>query len=129
MPSAHAQFMGFFFTYLTLRLWLQWRGLTQWHRLLGTGALASVSMAVMFARVYLWYHNVPQVAVGASIGCALGATFFLAGTVVRVLGLTDWVLSWRISTRLSLKDSCYSHPLSLEQERVLWLKRRAAKSD
>lgn len=124
MPSAHAQFMGFFFTYLTLRLWLQWRGLTTTRRLCGTLALATVSCSVIFARVYLHYHSVPQVLVGTCIGSSLGVTFFFIGTMARTTGLTNWVLSWSISDFLSLKDTCFFEPESLAEQRKQWLTRR-----
>jgi dolichyldiphosphatase len=131
MPSAHAQFMGYFFTYLTLRLWLQWRGLSQLHKVVGTLSLGFISFAVTSARVYLWYHDIPQVLVGVCIGCAQGGTFFLLGSLSRAIGLVDWVLTWPIAKRLWIKDSCFYEPLSLEQEHTNWAKRRdqGAKGD
>lgn len=127
MPSAHSQFMGFFFTYLTLRLWLQWRGLTKSHRIVGTVALGSISFAVIFARVYLSYHSWAQVIVGSTIGAACGATFFMVGTLARVMGAMDWFLNSKVSRLLWIKDSTFFEPLSLSEEHAQWLKRRGVK--
>lgn len=124
MPSAHSQFMGFFATYLLLRLWLQWRGVCALKKSIASLIILVVSISVVFARVYLNYHNVEQVLVGSSIGCSLGATFFFLGTLARVMGVVDWALELYPAKVLHIKDSCFFEPLSLQDERRLWEQRR-----
>ncbi|KAH3686032.1 hypothetical protein WICPIJ_003032 [Wickerhamomyces pijperi] len=124
MPSAHSQFMGFFATYLILRIWIQWKGLSVLRKIISTISLGALSWCVMYSRVYLYYHSVPQVLVGLGIGTTLGLVYYFTIDVLRSIGLVDYVLSWGLADWFHVKDSCYYEPLSLREERALWLNRR-----
>lgn len=77
MPSNHAQFMGFTAAYITLWAMKQWQVARLWRAVaaLGVQALATIVIA---SRVYLLYHSVAQVVVGAAVGCAAGGAWFAA---------------------------------------------------
>lgn len=124
MPSAHSQFMGFFATYFMLRVWLGWKGLTTSRKILSTIALYGTAGCVVFSRVYLYYHSLGQVLVGVSLGCFIGASYFVVIGIARAIGFIDFILSWSIVRRLWIKDSVYHAPLSLRDEYQLWLARK-----
>lgn len=124
MPSAHSQFMGFFATYLMLRVWLQWKGLTNERKIISTVLLYGVAGCVVFSRVYLYYHSLKQVLVGICLGSFIGACYFIIVGIVRSIGLVDYILSWKIVKFFWIKDSVYHEPLSLKDEYNEWISRR-----
>ncbi|AAS51042.1 ACL186Wp [Eremothecium gossypii ATCC 10895] len=125
MPSAHSQFMGFFALYHCMRIWLQWTGLRRVHKVLGSVAVVIATTCVAGSRVYLGYHDVPQVLVGVSIGAFLGSLYFLLVGLIRHSGLSDWVLTWRLAKWFLVKDSCYHAPISLREEYEAYWRRRS----
>lgn len=129
MPSAHSQFMGFFATYLVLRIWIQWKGLTCLRKIISSLGLMALSWCVMYSRVYLYYHSVQQVLVGLGIGSTLGLTYYLSVEKLRQVGFIDNILSWKLADFFHLKDSCYFEPVSLKEERDQWLQRRETNKD
>lgn len=76
MPSAHSQFMGFCFTYNSLKIYTSWKNLNFLEKCIFSGALALLSFCVCFSRVYLHYHNLDQVIVGFSVGALTGSLYF-----------------------------------------------------
>lgn len=124
MPSAHSQFMGFFGMYVGLRVWFQWGGLSKVHKILASILILVAAIGVIFSRVYLGYHTLKQVVVGASIGALFGSCHFIASTLVRYLGIIDWLLSWKLFQWFLIKDSCFQAPYSLRDEYNAYLERR-----
>lgn len=125
MPSAHSQFMGFFTMYWSLKLVLQWRGLTKTRKYVSVLSMAFTTMLVAFSRMYLGYHTIAQVSVGVAFGGLLGSLYYLAVGVVRYMGLLRWILGWPICKRLWIKDSFNVNPSSLRDEYEAWEKRCA----
>ncbi|KAH3679864.1 hypothetical protein WICMUC_000607 [Wickerhamomyces mucosus] len=123
MPSAHSQFMGYFASFLILRLWLQWKGLSSCRKFSSTVVLFIVGFLVMFSRVYLHYHSIEQVLVGLSIGTSLGVTYFFAVSIARSIGLINWIIEWPFVKWLHVKDSVYFDSLNLQEEKIAWRKR------
>lgn len=80
MPSAHAQFS--LFLAVLYSLWVFDRfcgagGCSFAFRAASSVAMALLAAAVCFSRVYLEYHTVPQVLVGAVIGAGLAGFWYL----------------------------------------------------
>ena len=102
MPSSHSQFMWFFTTYMFLFLWVRLRHIsntTIWVWIWKTAITAACLMAAIIVsvsrfkfllfikkekrifyffvfRIYLQYHTVFQVIVGALLGSVLGVLWF-----------------------------------------------------
>ncbi|GEQ68510.1 hypothetical protein JCM33374_g2178 [Metschnikowia sp. JCM 33374] len=115
MPSAHSQFMGFYASYYLCVVLLQ-TPCTTLHKVGMAVFLVGSSICVAFSRVYLQYHTTPQVVVGLSVGVVWGLVYFVASSLVREVGLVDWVLSWRLVRYFSIKDSYYLCYTSFEEE-------------
>lgn len=116
MPSAHSQFMGFFATYFCCILLFRMYHLSRFKRRFGCVILATSLVAVAFSRVYLLYHNLPQVIVGIMIGSILGILYFIITSVARDVGLVDWVLHWPIIRFFYVKDSYFHCYQTFEDE-------------
>ncbi|AQZ13078.1 CAX4 (YGR036C) [Zygosaccharomyces parabailii] len=123
MPSAHSQFMGFFCTYTSLRFCYRWKGLTRRKRLLGIAFVSFLAFCVCFSRVYLHYHSLQQVLVGAVLGSATASTYYVLVAILREMGIIDWLLTWRLCDILYVKDSCNLAPLTLKDEKDAYSRR------
>lgn len=120
MPSSHSQFMWFFATYMFLFLWVRLRHIsytnTVWIWIWKTGITGACLVAtivvcvsrfvnfllylisllnILFSnqRIYLQYHTMSQVIIGALLGSVLGVLWFLFTQFI----LTPWfptIASW-----------------------------------
>ena len=89
MPSTHAQFMAYVAAYqclfVLLRLSHKGGSLLEWlWKFTWCAGNIAVALAVIFGRVYLYYHTVEQVVYGAAFGSLYALAWF---------ALTHWVLS------------------------------------
>ncbi|GAV46950.1 hypothetical protein ZYGR_0A05480 [Zygosaccharomyces rouxii] len=125
MPSAHSQFMGFFAAYTSLRYLYCWKSLTHKKRLAGCGFVLTLATCVCFSRAYLKYHSIGQVLVGFTLGGALGSSYYVVVSIIREVGLIDWLLTWRICDYLHVKDSCNLAPITLKEEKDAYYRRLA----
>lgn len=94
MPSSHSQFICFYASYFLLFLvfrlnkgvltpigeqrgksYLRW--LDQLLKAMFCVAMVALTSLVLYGRIYLQYHTVEQVVVGAAIGVAVGLFWFL----------------------------------------------------
>ncbi|KAK9480493.1 PAP2 superfamily-domain-containing protein [Lipomyces japonicus] len=105
MPSAHAQFMAFFTTYVTLWMYFRARHFSRRKRLLRLIFLLTLSGLVCYSRIYLYYHSVKQVLVGAVVGVVLGSGWLLVTATIREIGLLDYILDWGIVKWFYIKDT------------------------
>ncbi|CCE65256.1 hypothetical protein TPHA_0K01220 [Tetrapisispora phaffii CBS 4417] len=124
MPSAHSQFMGFFFIYFTLTYIRRWNNLTSVKKVLGVANLACLSAIVCFSRAYLNYHTIGQVIVGWSLGACAGSTYYFIIGVLRELGFINWLLDLWILKQVYAKDSFNLAPFSLRDEYNHYLRRK-----
>ena len=59
--------------------------------------MAVLSMfGVAFSRVYLLYHSCVQVIAGLIVGVTFGIAYFEITSMIRDLGIVEWVLNWPI---------------------------------
>lgn len=118
MPSSHSQFMGFFAVYVSL--YLSNRGIRKhfFLRCTRVAIIIAVSTGVCVSRIFLAYHTVLQVLVGAIIGILYGTCWFWMFSVLRRYGVVDWTLDLRLSKYFWLKDTVLDD--ALEQEWLLW---------
>ncbi|CAB4256783.1 similar to Saccharomyces cerevisiae YGR036C CAX4 Dolichyl pyrophosphate (Dol-P-P) phosphatase with a luminally oriented active site in the ER [Maudiozyma barnettii] len=106
MPSAHSQFVGFFLSYWTLKIWLQWDPHASTSlKTQSSLFILTFTLMVCGSRIYLLYHTLEQVTLGYLIGIANGTLYFMAVGVVRQLGLMDWLLAWPLAQACYLVDS------------------------
>lgn len=115
MPSAHSQFMGFFAVYFMLNVWYR-VPMQKQYKYAAIFILTASAVMVAFSRVYLLYHNVPQVVVGVVVGATFGMLFYVVVSVARSIGLVDWVLGWPVVRQCYVKDSYYHCYQSFAQE-------------
>ncbi|EGV60889.1 dolichyldiphosphatase [Yamadazyma tenuis] len=121
MPSAHGQHMGFFAGYFICILLFKINHITNHQKMMGCAALAFSSMGVCFSRVYLKYHTPQQVLVGTLFGAFLGCLYFVVSSILRDVGVVDWVLSWRIVKFFYIKDSYFHAYQSFKDEYEFYL--------
>lgn len=114
MPLAHSQFMGFFAAYYSLVVLKL--PVSRATRRAGPVLLGGAALAVAFSRVYLLYHTPEQVLVGLLVGAVWGVAFFVVSSVMRDVGLVDWVLLWRVVRFFYVKDSYHHHYRSFAEE-------------
>ncbi|CAN3372914.1 dolichyldiphosphatase [Diutina rugosa] len=115
MPSAHSQFAGFFAAYFLCILFKRVPS-SRLNKIIVSTLLLVIMILVPFSRVYLWYHTIPQVAVGVLLGVVVGLAYYIATSVARDLGVIDWILSWPLIRYFSVKDSYYHAYQSFEDE-------------
>ncbi|MFS8004431.1 putative phosphatidate phosphatase [Helianthus anomalus] len=75
-PSNHSQYMFFFATYLTLLTYKKMGIMFRKQMLLVGLVVWPLALLTMYSRVYLGYHTVAQVFVGAGLGVFLGGLWF-----------------------------------------------------
>ncbi|KAI5300619.1 hypothetical protein KEM55_006139 [Ascosphaera atra] len=120
MPSSHAQYVGFFSTYLALFLLFRHAptagssssssadrrstGIPYPLRLF-ISVLAVASAAIVAgSRVYLRYHTKRQVLAGLTLGVVVATCWFVVTACARRLGLLDWGLNTRIARLARVRD-------------------------
>lgn len=137
MPSSHSQFMAFWSTYVILtyiyhyppkciaKLPFKWcQGIGR--LITKIVCVATVLLCVSFvvaSRLYFEYHNYNQVTVGLLLGSLLGSIWYLFVSIIRDIGVLDWVLHWKIADMLLMKDSYGKLDVldDLQTERSKWL--------
>nr|ACO11104.1 Dolichyldiphosphatase 1 [Caligus rogercresseyi] len=108
MPSSHSQFMCFayfyFILFITFRvrhkfeaLEMCWKGLS----VLGLGVL---TLLVSYGRLYLQYHTLSQVFVGALVGILFASLWFLLTQTLFAIYFPV-IASWRISEFFLIRDT------------------------
>ncbi|ODV84855.1 hypothetical protein CANARDRAFT_200106 [[Candida] arabinofermentans NRRL YB-2248] len=122
MPSSHSQFVSFLTCYMTLKMLLQWpTALSKKCQIVSIGSLLAVQFSVVYSRVYFSYHNFYQVFVGTILGIFLSSAYFLLVSILRDVGLINWLLDWNICQLLQMKDSFDgSKVTTLADERNNW---------
>lgn len=121
MPSNHAQFMGYFT--MCLSLWcLRCWGVDKVWRMWTVCALISCAGVVCSSRIYLNYHDVPQVFVGLIVGSLAGAGWFLflQSCIRRVF---PWIASLPFARTCLIRDLT-DVPNVLQAEYLAHSKRR-----
>lgn len=124
MPSAHAQFMGFFAAYFVCVFAFKLQRFGRWQRVVGSAALVVLLVLVAFLRVYLLYHTPQQVLVGAAVGALLGLAYFGIIAVARDVGFIDWILGWGAVRYFYIKDSYFHCYQTFAQEYEAHMARR-----
>ncbi|BDA50551.1 Dolichyldiphosphatase 1 [Coccomyxa sp. Obi] len=127
MPSSHVQLMFFMCALHALLVWRRNpRSRVQMlFQLAESTILGLVSAAVAVGRVYLGYHDISQVAVGAVVGCGFAVVWF--GAMVWLA--RHWfgrVVRWRLSEVMRIKDTFSLGPdiLSWERRQTLCIKQQ-----
>ncbi|KAK9489541.1 hypothetical protein V1508DRAFT_458436 [Lipomyces doorenjongii] len=92
LPSAHAQFMAFYSTYLCLWMFLRAHHFSARKRSYRAIGLMSLTLIVSYSRVYLFYHTWKQVLLGLFVGTITGFGWFVICVAVRELGILDNIL-------------------------------------
>lgn len=126
MPSAHSQFMGLFAAYWICITLYRIPHLRLSVRLAMASTLAICSCLVGFSRVYLFYHTPPQVMVGLMVGLVIGLLLFVFTSLIRDVGLVDWVLRWPLVHYFYIKDSYYHCYVTYKEEYDEYLRRKSA---
>ncbi|CAO1443990.1 unnamed protein product [Diamesa hyperborea] len=107
MPSSHAQFMFFFTTYTILFCIKRLHQNSLVEKLIRVLVISTciISTALIcYGRIYLLYHTLSQVIVGALLGLAFGGFWF---TLVHVFltPLFPKIVAWRISELFLIRDT------------------------
>lgn len=124
MPSAHSQFIGFLAAYYTCVVIFKIGHLKQWQKAAWAVILAGVGVCVAGSRVYLMYHTWQQVFVGVTVGVVFGVFYFIFSSLVRDVGLVDWVLNWPVIKHLHVKDSYHHCYQTFKDEYDTYLRQR-----
>lgn len=124
MPSAHAQFMAFYATYIII--WMVRASHFSLHKkLLRSLGLVVLSLTVSYSRVYLFYHTPLQVSAGFAIGVVLGIFWFEVVSLVRALGIVDLLLNTPPARFFYLKDTAAEKASFVRDEYVEWRRTRS----
>lgn len=128
MPSSHSQFSLFFTIYITLFLF---KRLISWNfenhkkcdivlyirrlhsnspyekvfRGVAISACLANTLLVCYGRVYLLYHTISQVFVGALIGIICGLLWFIFVHSILTPYVFPKIVSWKISEFLLVRDT------------------------
>jgi dolichyldiphosphatase len=74
-------------------------------RLVVVAGCSTVTALVCYGRVYLLYHTVSQVIVGALIGVTFGALWFIFVHALLTPYVFPRIVSWKISELLLIRDT------------------------
>jgi len=108
MPSSHSQFMFFFSTYTILFLLKRLHHNSPLEKIVrGIVIVACLvgTVLVCYGRIYLLYHTLSQVFVGAIIGAILGVTWFMFVHAILTPYVFPRIVSWKISELLLIRDT------------------------
>lgn len=103
MPSNHSQFICYFAMLNILQIVFRPSSLPTLYRAIYSLGLAVLAAVVCLSRLYLHYHSVDQVIVGAIIGTAFGGIWFrvVDGHAPDIVG---YLRRWPLSRLLMLRD-------------------------
>jgi hypothetical protein len=128
MPSNHAQFAFFLVTFWSLHVYntnsvrfaptAPLGGMLYRHLLVA--GLVAAAVGVAFARVYLGYHYLDQVVVGAALGLALGGAWYVAVAAVLRPVFKRWLEPSALCRFFYLRDNAHV-PNILQREYELTL--------
>lgn len=124
MPSAHSQFIGFFAAYYVCVIVFKVGHLKRWQRVTWLAVLTFVGLCVAGSRVYLMYHTWQQVVVGVTVGIVFGIFYFIFSSLVRDMGIVDWVLNWPLIKYFNVKDSYHHCYQTFKDEYDTYLQQR-----
>jgi dolichyldiphosphatase len=124
MPSAHAQFMAFYTTYILLWMTFRVRYFSTLKKLSRGAGLLILSATVSYARVYLHYHSAPQVLVGVGAGIVCGIGWFIAVVFLRDLGIVDLLLDTYPARFFYIKDTAGEKSSFVRDEYSEWRRMR-----
>lgn len=124
MPSAHAQFMAYYATYIILWMTFRVRYFSPLKKLSRGVSLIILCAVVSYARVYLHYHSPLQVAVGAAAGIACGAGWFIVVVFLRDLGIVDLLLDTYPARFFYIKDTAGEKSSFVRDEYSEWRRMR-----
>jgi len=108
MPSSHSQFMFFFTTYTVLFLLKRLHHNSPLEKVVRGVVIALCSIVtalVCYGRIYLLYHTISQVVIGALIGALYGIVWFLFVHVILSPYVFPRIVSWKISELLLIRDT------------------------
>eukprot|EP00741_Cyanophora_paradoxa_P006753 tig00001038_g6531.t1 len=105
MPSDHAQLSFFAASFFVLYICGRSHAHSAAWKAASSAAAIGVAAAVCWSRVYLLYHSVAQVLVGAAVGAAFGSAWFGLLHVVRPYFVQ--IERWRICEWLCVKDTSH----------------------
>mmetsp|Transcript_28709 Transcript_28709/g.65067 ORF Transcript_28709/g.65067 Transcript_28709/m.65067 type:complete len:214 (-) Transcript_28709:31-672(-) len=103
MPSAHSQFMGFYFAFSSAVLLFRIRDVSLLYKLLPVAFNLLLSVAVVFGRVHLGFHTEAQVIVGLAVGFLFGGCYYAFLHLV-LFPRFPAMASWSLSKFLMLRD-------------------------
>ncbi|KAI5967092.1 hypothetical protein KGF57_000521 [Candida theae] len=124
MPSAHSQFIGFFAAYYTCVAVFKIGHLQKWQKAVWSVCLGCVGVCVAGSRVYLMYHTWQQVVVGVTVGVMFGMFYFIFSSLMRDVGIVDWVLDWPVIKYFHVKDSYHHCYQTFKDEYDTYLRQR-----
>jgi len=110
MPSAHAQFVCFFATYIIYFVFIKLHHMNNntiienMTKIIIISSSVLMAVVVCFGRIYLQYHTVAQVLCGAFVGALLATLWFILTCIV-FTPLFPIIVSWKISEILLLRDT------------------------
>lgn len=74
-------------------------------RIVAIVVCSTVTVLVCYGRIYLLYHTVSQVFVGAFIGISVGFLWFFVVHVILTPYVFPRIVSWKISELLLIRDT------------------------
>ncbi|KAG5674014.1 hypothetical protein PVAND_004007 [Polypedilum vanderplanki] len=108
MPSSHSQFMLFFTTYSILFLFKRLHQNSLVERIFRgiiVILMIIVTALICYGRLYLMYHTLSQVIVGAIIGFMTALIWFVFVHSILTPYVFPKIVSWRISEILLIRDT------------------------
>jgi dolichyldiphosphatase len=124
MPSAHAQFMSYYATYICLWMIFRVHHFSLRKKLLRGISLVIYSGLVCYSRVHLFYHSGLQVLAGCSIGVAVAIAWFIFVILIRDLGIVDLLLDTYPARWFYLKDTACERSSFVRDEYAEWRRTR-----
>ena len=104
MPSAHSQFMGFYFCFSSCILAYRVRNCSPFWKVGAASFNLGLTLVVGYGRIRLGFHTPAQVVVGLGVGCAAGL-FYYASCSRYLFPLFPAVARWKASRLALLRDA------------------------
>nr|ACO15252.1 Dolichyldiphosphatase 1 [Caligus clemensi] len=108
MPSSHSQYMWFFYFYFVLfigfRIRHNFEPLEMIWKAASVFGLGALTALICYGRLYLQYHTLSQVLVGALVGIGFSSLwFFLTQTLFSIY--FPMIASWKVSELFLIRDT------------------------